>query len=434
MPPLAEAGARHAEVTRERYLEMVDAREGAHHRRRRVPDRAVTAPPAPDRCARPLAIYRALRAVNPSPYMFFLETDGLAVVGASPETHVSLTADGTAALRPIAGTRPRGDGAAADDALAAELAADEKERAEHMMLVDLARNDLARVCAPGTVRPRRLLEVERYSHVMHLVSDVQGRLRESEDAFSLLRDTFPAGTVSGAPKVRAMQIISRAGAAPPRHLRRRGRLHRLRRRDGHVHRAAHDRDPRRRRAAAGRRRRRGRLGARARARGVHQQDGRAAARRRPGRDGGVRTMTARVLLIDNYDSFTYNLAHGLAEQGAHVDVFRHDELTADEAVALQPTHLVISPGPGRPSETGISADLIERLHGSAPILGVCLGHQLLAEMHGGTVTHAQRLVHGKAGMVEVVADDPLLAGLGDSSRPAATTRWPPSSRCPTSSC
>ncbi len=124
-------------------------------------------------------------------------------------------------------------------------------------------------------------------------------------------------------------------------------------------------------------------------------------------------MTARVLLIDNYDSFTYNLAHGMAEQGAQVDVFRHDELTADEAVARQPTHLVISPGPGRPSETGISADLIERLHGRVPILGVCLGHQLLAEMHGGTVTHARRLVHGKSGRVHVVADDPLFVGLGD---------------------
>jgi anthranilate synthase/aminodeoxychorismate synthase-like glutamine amidotransferase len=123
-------------------------------------------------------------------------------------------------------------------------------------------------------------------------------------------------------------------------------------------------------------------------------------------------MSARVLLIDNYDSFTYNLAHGLAEQGAHVDVFRHDEVTADAAAALQPTHLVISPGPGRPSETGISAELITRLHGRAPILGVCLGHQLLAEMHGGTVTHARRLVHGKAGTVEVVGDDPLFAGLG----------------------
>jgi anthranilate synthase/aminodeoxychorismate synthase-like glutamine amidotransferase len=124
-------------------------------------------------------------------------------------------------------------------------------------------------------------------------------------------------------------------------------------------------------------------------------------------------MSARVLLIDNYDSFTYNLAHGLAEQGAHVDVFRHDEVTADVAAATGPTHLVISPGPGRPSETGISAELIARLHGRAPILGVCLGHQLLAEMHGGTVTHARRLVHGKAGTVEVVADDPLFAGLGE---------------------
>jgi anthranilate synthase/aminodeoxychorismate synthase-like glutamine amidotransferase len=123
-------------------------------------------------------------------------------------------------------------------------------------------------------------------------------------------------------------------------------------------------------------------------------------------------MTARVLLVDNYDSFTYNLAHGLAEQGAHVDVVRHDEVTADAAAAKAPTHLVISPGPGRPAETGISAELIRRLHGRTPILGVCLGHQLLAEMHGGTVTHARRLVHGKAGTVEVVADDPLLAGLG----------------------
>jgi anthranilate synthase/aminodeoxychorismate synthase-like glutamine amidotransferase len=123
-------------------------------------------------------------------------------------------------------------------------------------------------------------------------------------------------------------------------------------------------------------------------------------------------MSARVLLIDNYDSFTYNLAHGLAEQGAEVDVVRHDEVSAGDAASRGPTHLVISPGPGRPSETGISSELIGRLHGRVPILGVCLGHQLLAEMHGGTVTHARRLVHGKAGTVEVVADDPLFAGLG----------------------
>jgi anthranilate synthase component I len=156
----------------------------------------------------PMAVYRALRTVNPSPYMFFLETGGPAIVGASPETHVSLSPDGVAELRPIAGTRPRGATVADDDALAEELEGDEKERAEHLMLVDLARNDLARVCMPGTVRPTRMLEVERYSHVMHLVSHVQGQMEAERDAFSLLEATFPAGTVSGAPKVRAMQIIS----------------------------------------------------------------------------------------------------------------------------------------------------------------------------------------------------------------------------------
>lgn len=122
-------------------------------------------------------------------------------------------------------------------------------------------------------------------------------------------------------------------------------------------------------------------------------------------------MSARVLLIDNYDSFTYNLAHMLAEHGAEVIVERNDALTADEAVALAPTHLVISPGPGRPSETGISADLIHRMHGALPILGVCLGHQLLIELHGGTVGRARTLVHGKAAAVTVVAHDPLLSGL-----------------------
>jgi anthranilate synthase component I len=204
---LSAPGAVHAEIDRDQYLAMVaTAKEhiAAGDAFQIVPSQRHLRQTARSAAA----IYRALRTVNPSPYMFFLETDGLAVVGASPETHVSLNADGIAALRPIAGTRPRGATAAEDDALAAELERDEKERAEHMMLVDLARNDLARVCEPGSVRPTRLLEVERYSHVMHLVSDVQGRLRETEDAFSLLRDTFPAGTVSGAPKVRAMQIIS----------------------------------------------------------------------------------------------------------------------------------------------------------------------------------------------------------------------------------
>jgi anthranilate synthase component 1 len=154
------------------------------------------------------AIYRALRAVNPSPYMFLLDMGEFQLIGSSPETHVRLDLDGTCELRPIAGTRPRGPDRAADDALAAELMGSEKERAEHVMLVDLARNDLGRVCVPGTVRVERFMDVERYSHVMHIVSRVFGRIAPGRDAAALLRATFPAGTVSGAPKVRAMQIIA----------------------------------------------------------------------------------------------------------------------------------------------------------------------------------------------------------------------------------
>jgi anthranilate synthase component I len=158
--------------------------------------------------ASPFAIYRALRAVNPSPYMFLLDFDGFSLVGSSPETHVRLAPDGECELRPIAGTRPRGRSAAEDERLREELLGSEKERAEHVMLVDLARNDLSRVCLSGSVRVERFMDVERYSHVMHIVSRVLGQIAPGRDAADLLRATFPAGTVSGAPKVRATQIIS----------------------------------------------------------------------------------------------------------------------------------------------------------------------------------------------------------------------------------
>ncbi|MBX3118747.1 MAG: anthranilate synthase component I [Fimbriimonadaceae bacterium] len=154
----------------------------------------------------PLTVYRALRSLNPSPYMFLLRFGDYDIVGASPELLVSLQ-DGEARVRPIAGTRWRGATPEEDDALAAELLADEKERAEHVMLVDLGRNDLGRVSKYGTVVVREMMIVERYSHVMHIVSDVVGQLDDDKDAFDLLRASFPAGTVSGAPKVRAMQII-----------------------------------------------------------------------------------------------------------------------------------------------------------------------------------------------------------------------------------
>ncbi len=157
--------------------------------------------------AGPLAIYRALRHINPSPYMFLLALGDFHLVGASPEMLVRVE-DGLVEVHPIAGTRPRGATSEEDAALEAELRSDEKERAEHIMLVDLARNDVGRVAVPGTVKVTQLMEVERYSHVMHLVSHVTGRLRPDRTPFDALRSCFPAGTLSGAPKVRAMQIIS----------------------------------------------------------------------------------------------------------------------------------------------------------------------------------------------------------------------------------
>ncbi|MEA2785946.1 MAG: anthranilate synthase component [Candidatus Eremiobacteraeota bacterium] len=152
--------------------------------------------------------YRQIRARNPSPYMFFVEHDGRAVFGASPEFLVRL--DGrTARIRPLAGTRPRDADPEADQRVADELLADEKERAEHVMLVDLARNDLGAVCRTGTVRVDELMVIERYSHVMHIVSNVVGELREDKDALDLFAASFPAGTVTGTPKIRAMQLIDR---------------------------------------------------------------------------------------------------------------------------------------------------------------------------------------------------------------------------------
>ncbi len=159
-----------------------------------------------DLTVEPLDIYRVLRTLNPSPYMFFLRLDDTVVVGASPE--VMVRKEGTKAeLRPIAGTRPRSADPVEDTRLEQEMLADPKERAEHIMLVDLGRNDLGRVCTTGSVEVTELMVVERYSHVMHIVSNVQGELEEGRDAFDVVRATFPAGTLSGAPKVRAMEII-----------------------------------------------------------------------------------------------------------------------------------------------------------------------------------------------------------------------------------
>jgi anthranilate synthase component 1 len=167
-----------------------------------VPSQRFTA----DRPVSAFSIYRGLRAVNPSPYMYFLDFEDFQIVGASPEPLVTVSGR-EVSTRPIAGTRPRGATVDDDKAIAEELLADEKERAEHVMLVDLGRNDLGRVCEFGTVNVDSFMAVETYSHVIHIVSNVTGTLREDVSAVDALRSVLPAGTLSGAPKVRAMEII-----------------------------------------------------------------------------------------------------------------------------------------------------------------------------------------------------------------------------------
>jgi anthranilate synthase component 1 len=157
--------------------------------------------------AEPIQLYRALRYINPSPYMFCLKFGNQTLVGSSPETHVRCE-DGKVEIRPIAGTRPRRINPEEDEAMGRELLADPKERAEHLMLVDLARNDVGRVCEFKSVKVTDFMKVERYSHVMHIVSHVEGALRPGHSAYDVMRATFPAGTVSGSPKIRAMQIIA----------------------------------------------------------------------------------------------------------------------------------------------------------------------------------------------------------------------------------
>jgi len=200
------------EMTREEFCEMVGRCKeaiAAGEVIQIVPSQKFTAKtPVP-----PLALYRALRTINPSPYNFYMSISGRTLIGSSPEELVKLCGR-TASTAPIAGTRPRGETAARDAELERELKDDEKENAEHVMLVDLGRNDLGRVCETGSVRVADFAHVERFSHVMHLVSNVSGVLERDRDAFDLLRAAFPAGTLTGAPKVRAMELIAEFEKSP----------------------------------------------------------------------------------------------------------------------------------------------------------------------------------------------------------------------------
>ena len=351
--------------------------------------------------ASPLALYRSLRSLNPSPYMFYFNLEDFHVVGASPEILVRLEGD-TVTVRPIAGTRKRGSSFDEDQALAAELLADEKERAEHVQLLDLGRNDAGRVAQTGSVKLTENMTIERYSHVMHIVSNVEAKLQPGLNALDVLKATFPAGTVSGAPKVRAMEIIDEleptkrgiyAGAVG--YLGFHGDMDlaiAIRTavvKDGKLHVQAGagivaDSDPSSEWQET-------------------QNKARAVLRAAewPSKASihGLNEEANMLLMIDNYDSFTYNIVQYFGELGQDVKVFRNDAITLGEIARLNPEYLVISPGPAAPAQAGISLSAIREFAGKIPLLGVCLGHQSIGEAFGGKVVHAKKLMHGKVSPV-----------------------------------
>jgi anthranilate synthase len=344
----------------------------------------------------PAALLGRLRAANPGAYMALLECGDHAVVSGSPE-QLFAAEGGRIRARPIAGTRKRGATPEQDAAMAHELATDPKEQAEHLMLVDLLRNDLARVARPGTVSVPELGSIERYRHVMHLVSRVEAQLRPEAGFGDWLRALFPGGTVTGAPKVRATQRILELEPAPrgpytgaAGYLSWSHRAHwsilirgiLLHDGQAHVHAGSGivaGADPAREWREA-------------------QRKARAMLEAATGALGGH--ADARVLLVDNYDSFVHNLADYLAALGAEVRTVRNDADLDAELERFGPTHAVLSPGPGWPDEAGCTLDAARRLHGVIPLLGVCLGHQALAQAHGGRVhVHPAGPVHGRADAV-----------------------------------
>ncbi len=349
--------------------------------------------------ADPFSIYRGLRVVNPSPYMYFLDFRDFQVAGASPEP--LLTVSGRhVSTRPIAGTRPRGADAEEDAVIAAGLLRDEKERAEHVMLVDLGRNDLGRVCEYGSVQVdtlhgRRDLLARHAHRLVGLRDAARGHRPDGRAAQRPARRDAVRGAEGPCD---ADHRRARAGQA--RRLRRRDRLSRLHRRPRHVHPHPHGRAEGRARAHPGRRRHRRGRQARLRVRGVGEQGARGEGRDRARRDAGGLVVSAtadapRVLVIDNYDSFTYNLVQFLGELGADLEVVRNDRAGVDELLARRPDRVVVSPGPCTPNEAGISLEVVRRFpEAGIPTLGVCLGHQSLAQAFGGRVIRHEP-VHGK---------------------------------------
>ncbi len=376
----------------------------------------------------PLDYYAALRRTNPSPFMGLVEGAGWAVVSGSPE-RLFVLRDGVISARPIAGTRRRGRTPEEDRALEAELRASVKERAEHVMLVDLLRNDLSRVAEPGTVEVSEAFTVERYSHVMHLVSEVRGASRSGVGA--ALRAVFPGGTITGAPKESVMRTIAELEPVPRGaytgslgYVSGRGAdfnilIRSLTLAGGWAYLSAGagiviESDPVREYEET-RHKAEALLHVLGQGRaGVPPAPPRVVEAWRPPRPR--RRYAARVVFLENHDSFSYNLVNYLRMLGAEVRVVDHGEPPEFGGA----THLVVGPGPGDPFTAGRTLEWVRAaLEDGVPFLGVCLGHQALGVALGGVLERAPRPVHGEAHPVRHVGRG-VFAGLPD---PAPFTRY-----------
>ncbi|MHB8633888.1 MAG: chorismate-binding protein [Thermoplasmatota archaeon] len=385
----------------------------------------------------PVALYSFLRDANPAPYMALLEDPVASVVSGSPELLVSVSG-GRVASRPIAGTRKRGATPLEDEAMAAEIRADAKEQAEHTMLVDLVRNDVARVARPGSVCVTERMSVERYRHVMHLASRVEAKLRPGCGPAEVLAALFPGGTITGAPKVRATERIHEAepvargpytgsagyvswGHNSAWSILIRGLVVEPGRITVHAGSGiVADSDPAREWREANRKAR-GLLEAAAglaTAPGTRLGEVAVGARWETAKPRPV--FGARVLIVDNYDSFVHNLADYCAHLGAATKVLRNDEPWEPAVAAFAPTHVILGPGPGWPAEAGHSLELVTALASRMPLLGVCLGHQAMAQAFGGRVrVHPKGPVHGRADAIHHFSEG-LFAGL---ESPLMATRY-----------
>jgi anthranilate synthase/aminodeoxychorismate synthase-like glutamine amidotransferase len=372
----------------------------------------------------PWQLYLDLRERNPSPFAGFLEGGGVALASASPERvlRVLRTSTGPRSVetRPIAGTRPR-DRGAQDSRNERALRRSPKERAEHTMLVDLSRNDLGRVCSPGSVEVDEWLTVERYSHVMHLVSNVRGRLPPDVGIAALFQALLPGGSVTGTPKIRATEIIAELEPVPRGpftgsmgYVSLEGQMDfNLLIRSAFFPRSGgealvyagagivQDSRPEREwkevqakaavllEAASG-----------TPSRGFRWSPPHRYASWKPPAPSHHHARR-NVLLIDNYDSFTYNLAQYLSMLGARVRVARNDAEALGTLRSWNPTHVVLSPGPGRPEESGVTVPAVRAFEGT-PLLGVCLGHQAIVEAYGGSIGTARLPIHGKSTTIHCV--------------------------------